>query len=54
MNTYADVLLNLPVDATLRDYLTQQGLALPQDFDWTDDTGTTTCTISSDGTQSIS
>ena len=42
MNTYADVLLNLPVDATLQDFLTRQGLALPQDFDWTDDTGTTT------------
>lgn len=35
--TYADALLNLPVDATLRTYLTQQGMALPPDFDWTDD-----------------
>lgn len=42
MKTYADVLLNLPVDATLRSFLDHHGLALPDDFDWTDDTGTTT------------
>ncbi len=41
MKTYADVLLHLPVDATLRGYLTHHGLALPDDFDWTDDTGVT-------------
>lgn len=42
MKTYADVLLHLPVDATLRGYLNHHGLALPDDFDWSDDTGTTT------------
>lgn len=42
MKTYADVLLHLPVDTTLRGYLDHHGLALPGDFDWTDDTGTTT------------
>lgn len=42
MKTYADVLLHLPVDATLQDYLKRHGLALPDDFDWADDTGTTT------------
>ncbi len=42
MKTYADVLLNLPVDATLRSFLGHHGLALPDNFDWTDDTGTTT------------
>jgi hypothetical protein len=38
--TYADALLHLPVDATLRTYLTQQGMVLPSDFDWTDDPST--------------
>lgn len=42
MKTYADVLLNLPVDTTLRTYVDHHGLPLPGDFDWTDDTGTTT------------
>lgn len=42
MKTYADVLLNLPVDTTLRAHLNNQGLVLPDDFDWADDTGTTT------------
>lgn len=41
MMTYADVLLHLPVDSTLRDFLNHHGLVLPHDFDWTDDTGTT-------------
>lgn len=45
MKTYADVLLNLPVDATLRAYLEHQGLALPGDFNWTDDTNTTAALI---------
>jgi hypothetical protein len=35
MKTYADALLHLPVDATLRTYLEQQGLVLPDHFDWT-------------------
>ena len=41
MKTYADVLLHLPVDTTLKTYLDQHGLALPDDFDWADDTDTT-------------
>ncbi len=45
MKTYADVLLHLPVDGTLRTYLENQGLALPADFDWTDDSTTTECLI---------
>lgn len=42
MKTYADVLLHLPVDSTLHDYLDHQGLALSAGFDWVDDTSTTT------------
>jgi len=42
MKTYADVLLHLPVDFTLRSFLTHHDLTLPDEFDWTDDTGTTT------------
>ena len=38
--TYADALLNLPVDATLRTYLHNQGMVFPPDFDWTDDPAT--------------
>ena len=38
--TYADALLNLPVDATLRTYLNNQGMVFPPDFDWTDDSAT--------------
>jgi hypothetical protein len=38
--TYADALLHLPVDATLRTYLNQQGMVLPPDFDWTDEPAT--------------
>ena len=45
MNTYADVLLNLPVDTTLRTYLERQGLALSSDFNWVDDTNTTSALI---------
>ena len=45
MKTYADVLLNLSVDATLRTYLEHQGLALPADFNWADDTTTTAALI---------
>lgn len=40
MATYADILLHLPADATLRTYLSKQGLLLPADFEWTDDTAT--------------
>ena len=45
MKTYADVLLELPVDTTLRTYLEHQGLALPGDFNWADDTNTTAALI---------
>ena len=38
--TYADALLHLPADATLRSYLTQQGMVFAPDFDWTDDLAT--------------
>lgn len=38
--TYADALLNLPVDATLRTYLQNQGMVFTPDFDWTDDPAT--------------
>ena len=38
--TYADALLHLPVDSTLRSYLTQQKMAFAPDFDWTDQAST--------------
>ena len=38
--TYADALLHLPADATLRSYLTQRGMAFAPDFDWADDLAT--------------
>jgi hypothetical protein len=38
--TYADALLHLPVDTTLRTYLNRQGLVLPDEFEWTDESGT--------------
>lgn len=38
--TYADALLHLPIDATLRTYLNNQGMVFPPDFDWTDDPAT--------------
>jgi hypothetical protein len=41
MKTYADVLLHLPVDSTLQDYLTDQGFSMPTGFTWADDTATT-------------
>lgn len=34
--TFVDVLLELPVDASLRNFLTGNGLAMPDEFDWTD------------------
>ncbi|MGH8758378.1 MAG: hypothetical protein ACREVW_02515 [Burkholderiales bacterium] len=34
--TFVDVLLELPVDATLRDFLTSHGLPLPDGFAWDD------------------
>lgn len=40
MKTYADILLHLPADDTLRAYLDKQGLVLPSDFEWGDDTAT--------------
>ena len=43
--TYADALLNLPVDLTLRTYLTREGMVLPSDFDWTDDAITSSALI---------
>ncbi len=38
--TYADALLHLPVDATLRTYLAREGMVLPAEFDWTDQAAT--------------
>jgi hypothetical protein len=38
--TFVDVLLALPVDATLRDFLARAELALPDDFAWDDTPGT--------------
>jgi len=43
--TYADALLNLPVDTTLRTYLTREGMVLPTEFDWTDDAITSSALI---------
>ena len=41
MKTYADVLLHLPVDATLKTFFfDKENLALPADFDWADETNT--------------
>lgn len=34
--TFVDVLLELPVDATLREFLTSHGLTMPEDFAWID------------------
>ena len=34
--TFVDVMLELPVDATLRDFLTQHGLPVPGGFAWDD------------------
>lgn len=34
--TFVDVLLSLPVDSTLRGFLTDAGLPLPDDFSWDD------------------
>lgn len=34
--TFVDVLLALPVDATLRDFLTRAGLTMPEHFGWLD------------------
>lgn len=38
--TYADVLLGLPLDTTLKIFLTREGLSLPDDFAWTDEVST--------------
>jgi hypothetical protein len=42
MKTYADVLLHLPVDSTLQNFVDHHGLKLPDGFDWADNTATTT------------
>ena len=34
--TWVEVLLELPVDAGLRDFLTDNGLTMPAGFTWTD------------------
>ena len=34
--TFVDVMLELPVDATLRDFLTSHGLPVPHGFAWDD------------------
>ena len=39
--TWIDLLHELPVDATLREFLTGHGLAMPDDFAWTDKPDTT-------------
>ena len=39
-HSYLDILLCLPVDATLRTYLERSRLPLPDTFDWIDDTRT--------------
>jgi hypothetical protein len=40
LKTYADILLHIPVDSTLRTYLEKQGMELPPDFEWADNTET--------------
>ncbi len=42
MKTYADVLLHLPVDATLKAFLDREKISLPEDFDWADEVNTST------------
>jgi len=43
---WIDLLYELPVDVTLREFLTGQGLLMPDDFSWTDKTETTQALIS--------
>jgi len=43
--TWIDLLYELPVDATLREFLTGQGLLMPDDFAWTDKPETTQALI---------
>ena len=43
--TWIDLLHELPVDATLRELLTSTGLAMPDDFAWTDKPDTTSTLI---------
>ena len=38
--TYADILLNLPVDETLKTFLERHALPLPEGWQWTDNTAT--------------
>lgn len=41
-HTYDDILLNLPVDQTLQQFVMDRGLPLPDDVDWEDQTATST------------
>ena len=43
--TWIDLLHELPVDTTLRGFLTGQGLLMPNDFAWTDKPETTQALI---------
>ena len=43
--TWVDLLCELPVDATLREFLTGHGLQMPDDFAWTDKPETTQALI---------
>jgi hypothetical protein len=43
--TWIDLLYELPVDATLREFLTGHGLLMPDDFAWTDKPETTQALI---------
>ncbi|TXH06927.1 MAG: hypothetical protein E6R09_00805, partial [Rhodocyclaceae bacterium] len=43
--TWIDLLYELPVDATLREFLTGHGLMMPDDFAWTDKPETTQALI---------
>ena len=38
--TYADILLSLPVDETLKTFLERHALPLPPGWEWSDNTGT--------------
>lgn len=38
--SYAQVLFELPVDALLREWIESQGIAMPSDFDWSDNAET--------------
>ncbi len=40
MTTYADILLQLPADSTMKAYFAKQELDIPPDFEWSNDTDT--------------